>query len=246
MTDSLLPHSTVPPLRCLLVDDDPMAILLLTQCIARTPELHVVGSCTNAVEALHFLRTESVDVLFLDILMPLLSGVDLLHLLLHHLPKQPYTVLVTSSDDHAVQAYDYGVVDYLLKPINFSRFRQTVDKIMALATETETPPLPPSTFMLVKVGSQFVRVTFAEVYYLEARGGSVHIRLKDQELVVAISLRTLCRRFPVADFLLIHRSFLVNIQFIEAVEETDLLIQRQRLPISALLRPELLKKLNRL
>ena len=91
-----------------------------------------------------------------------------------------------------------------------------------------------------------MRVTFTDVYYPEARGGSVHIRLKNRELVVSTSLRTLCQRFPANDFFLIHRFFLVNIQFIEAVEETDLLIQLQRLPISALLRPELLKKLNHL
>ena len=118
------------PLRCLVVDDDPLSVQIVLNCIANTPFLEAAGSCTSAVEAAELLRTQMppIDVLFLDIEMPMMSGIDLLRMQI----ELPQVVLITSSDNYAVQAFEFAVADYLLKPLSYPRFLQAAQKVLEL------------------------------------------------------------------------------------------------------------------
>nr|GFC40552.1 two-component response regulator ARR22 [Tanacetum cinerariifolium] len=165
------------PLRCLVVDDDPLSVQIVLNCIANTPFLEAVGSCLSAVEAAEMLRTQTqpIDVLFLDVEMPMMSGIDLLRMQI----ELPQVVLITSSDNYAVQAFEFAVADYLLKPLSYPRFLQAAQKVLELisaerAAEHETAQLTATAtepdFTFVKVDTKLVRVDFKDVQYVEALG----------------------------------------------------------------------------
>lgn len=237
--------SAAVPLRCLVVDDDPLALQIIGHCIARTPGLEAVGFLRTGLEALDFLREHPVDALFLDVELPLFSGLDLLTLLPHKLP----TVLISGNPDYAVRAFDYAVVDYLLKPISYPRFLLAVRKVKSLvaarnrASEQLSAEQAPA-FIFVRAGTQLVRVNFADVCYLKASGNYVTIVLEQQELLIFGTLRTMRERFPAADFITTHRSFLVNRRHIESVGEGELFVKGKALSVSPSLRAKLLTQLN--
>jgi len=237
------------PRRCLVVDDDPTAVQIIVQCIARVPSLQVVGSCSSALEALEFLQQQSVDILFLDVLMPLVSGIDLLRLLLHKLPRLPHTVLITSSAAHAVEAFEYDVVDYLLKPVSFARFAQAVDKVeLVIAqkalTSCQTTAGVPDVFFIKGMGHKMTRIKLDEVYYFEAANSYVSAILEHETLTISCSLRELQKRLPATMFAPIHRSFLVNVRLIDSIGTDVLFIKKKQLPISLPHRAALLKWLQ--
>lgn len=237
------------PRRCLVVDDDPTAIQLILQCIVRLPSLQVVGTCSSAVEALVFLQQQPVDLLFLDIMMPLVSGLELLHLLLHQLPRLPHTILVTSSTTHAAEAFDYAVVDYLLKPISFARFAQAIDKVelllaKTLATSCLSATAIPNVFFIKGIGHKMTRIDLDEVHYFEASKSYVSIVMEHKTLTISCSLRELQNRLPANLFAPIHRSFLVNIRLIDSIGPDVVLVKNKELPVSLPHRAALLKCLH--
>ena len=236
--------SPVAPLRCLIVDDDPMAVQVVQNCVNNTPFLDAVGTCASAVEAAEFLRHTPVDVLFLDVEMPLMSGIDLLSTL----QEPPAVVLITSNPAYAVEAFSYHVVDYLVKPISYARFLTAARHALA-AVEARTAPAAPaadaeSTF--VKVDSKLVRVLFAEVQYVEALGDYVHIvTTAGQKLVVYSTMRAAEEKFPAQQFVRVHRSFLVNMRHIIAVEDNAVVVGKKHFPIGQTYLRDVLQRLNK-
>ncbi|RZK24694.1 MAG: response regulator transcription factor [Hymenobacter sp.] len=242
------------PLRCLVVDDDPLSVQIVLNCIASTPFLQAIGSCTSAVEAAEVLRTLSqpLDVLFLDVEMPMMSGIDLLRMQI----ELPQVVLITSSDHYAVQAFEFAVADYLLKPLSYPRFLQAAQKVLELVTaeraaETEASDLvaAPATepdFTFVKMDTKLVRVDFREVQYVEALGDYVHIVTSQSKLIVYSTMRAIEEKFPPTQFLRVHRSFIANINCIQALEDNSLLIRDKHIPVGQTYLRNLLQRLNRL
>jgi two-component system LytT family response regulator len=248
------PTNPIPPLRCLVVDDDPLSVQIVLNCIANTPFLQAIGSCTSAVEAAEILRTQSqpIDVLFLDVEMPMMSGIDLLRTQL----ELPQVVLITSSDHYAVQAFEFAVADYLLKPLSYPRFLQAAQKVLELITaernaETETndlvaTPAPNPDFTFVKIDTKLVRVDFREVQYVEALGDYVHIVTSQSKLIVYSTMRAIEEKFPPTQFLRVHRSFIANINCIQALEDNSLLIRDKHIPVGQTYLRNVLQRLNRL
>ena len=247
------PTATNLPLRCLVVDDDPLSVQIVLNCIANTPFLQAVGSCTSAVEAAEKLRTQAqpIDVLFLDIEMPMMSGIDLLRMQI----ELPQVVLITSSDDYAVQAFEFAVADYLLKPLSYPRFLQAAQKVLELVsaertaeTEAVSQPAPATEpdFTFVKVDTKLVRVDFKEVQYVEALGDYVHIVTSHSKLIVYSTMRAIEEKFPPSQFVRVHRSFIVNINCIQALEDNSLLIKDKYVPVGQTYLRTVLQRLNRL
>lgn len=250
-----LPDLPTPlsPLRCLVVDDDPLSVQIVLNCIANTPFLQAVGSCTSGIEAAETLRTQAqpIDVLFLDIEMPLMSGLDLLRLQ----AELPQVVLITSSEQYAVQAFEFAVADYLLKPLSYSRFLQAAHKVLENITaeraaeadtlDTSTSVAEPD-FTFVKVDTKLVRVDFREVQYVEALGDYVHIVTSQSKLIVYSTMRAIEGKFPPSQFLRVHRSFIVNINCIQSLEDNSLLIRDKYIPVGQTYLRNVLQRLNRL
>jgi DNA-binding LytR/AlgR family response regulator len=247
------PAITTGPLRCLVVDDDPLSVQIVLNCIANTPFLQAVGSCTSAVEAAEILRTlpQPLDVLFLDIEMPMMSGIDLLRLQI----ELPQVVLITSSDNYAVQAFEFAVADYLLKPLSYPRFLQAAQKVLEIITaeraaDNETTeqalPLVEPDFTFVKMDTKLVRVDFREVQYVEALGDYVHIVTSQSKLIVYSTMRAIEEKFPPTQFVRVHRSFIANINCVQALEDNSLLIKDKYIPVGQTYLRNVLQRLNRL
>ena len=240
--------SATATLRCLVVDDDPLSVQVVLNCIANTPFLTATGSFTNPAEAAEFLRTEPVDVLFLDVEMPLMSGIDLLRTLQH----PPLVVLITSSKNYAVQAFEHAVVDYLVKPVSYARFLQAAQKALEAAQRQSTAgsdaieaPAPDADFTFVKADNKLVRVGFDEVRYVEALGDYVHIVTNQSKLIVYSTMKAVEEKFPNNRFVRVHRSFIVNINRIQALEDNSVIVEGKHISVGQTYLRDVLQRLNK-
>jgi two-component system LytT family response regulator len=241
---------TAAPLRCLVVDDDPMSVQIVRTCIGNTPFLDATAACSSAIEAAEVLRTQAFDVLFLDVEMPLMSGLDLLRTL----PDPPQVVLITSSQSYAVQAFEFAVADYLLKPLSYPRFLQAANKVLeninaqraAGETDAHLTNSHDAEFTFVKVDNKLMRVDFADVLYVEALGDYVHLVTNRSKLIVYSTMRAIEEKFPPQRFVRVHRSFIINIDFVQALEDNSLLINDKYIPIGQTYLRGLTQRLNKL
>ncbi|MGI4735690.1 MAG: LytR/AlgR family response regulator transcription factor [Janthinobacterium lividum] len=235
------------PLRCLLVDDEPLAHTVLRAHLDRLPGLVAwAGSCYGGAEALAQLHTTSIDVLFLDVDMPGLTGLDLLRAL----PQPPAVVLCTAHATHALDAFELGVADYLLKPIRFERFVKTISRLHASRPVASAAPLPaamePATtaiFLKTDAGTERVRV--ADLHFIEGYGNFVKCHLASgRVLLTAETMKQLESQLPATKFLRIHKSYLVNLASIERFSGNILVVGTHELPVGSTYRQEVLRHLH--
>jgi len=239
------------PLRCLIVDDEPLAHTVLRTYLDRVPGLATwAGSCYGAVEALTLLQTTPIDVLFLDVDMPELTGLELLRAL----PQPPQVVLCTAHATHALEAFELGVVDYLLKPIRFERFIKTITRLHTTATDrtpailpagathTGTLPAPDSLFLKTDAGTE--RVRFADLRYVEGYGNFVKCHVASgRTLLTAETMKQMENQLP-AQFVRVHKSYLVNMACVERLNGNSLLVSGNEVPIGNTFRTEVLRRLQ--
>lgn len=236
------------PLRCLLIDDEPLAHTVMRAHLERLPSLITwAGSCYGAVEALACLRTTPVDVLFLDVNMPGLTGLELVRAL----PRPPAIVLCTAHADHAVDAFDLGVADYLLKPVRFERFVKTVSRLQLLLAEPPAPePLAlaelPATAIFLKTDAGTERVRLADLVLVEGHGNFVKCHLASgRVLLTAETMKHMETQLPVGQFVRLHKSYLANLTHVERLSGNLLVVGGRELPIGATYRQEVLRCLHR-
>ena len=237
------------PLRCLVVDDDPLSVQVVLNCIANTPFLTAVGSFTNPVEAAESLRTDPVDLLFLDVEMPVLSGIELLRTLY----QPPLVVLITSSKNYAVEAFEQAVVDYLVKPVSYPRFLQAAQKAADISErraaapdpDAIATPAPNADFTFVKIDNKLVRVNFGDVHYVEALGDYVHIVTGQSKLIVYSTMKAAEEKFPISRFLRVHRSFIVNFNRIQALEDNSVVVDGKHIPVGQTYLRDVMQRLNK-
>ena len=214
--------------RCIIVDDEPPAISVLTKYIEETPQLKLGGTCKNAFEALNLLTRERVDLLFLDIHMPKLFGTELLR----SLPHPPKTIFTSAHKDFAIEAFELDAVDYLLKPISFERFLKAVNKVLQVNNPIAEAPSSTVSFVYFRAERKMIKVFLSEILYIESYRDYVIIHLEEgRELRVKLSLNHVERMLPGNQFLRIHRSFMVSINKISAFTKTDIEIGRTEIPI---------------
>lgn len=209
-------------LTCAIIDDDEINRLTLEHYVSLTPDLELKASLADGIAGLAYLREgQPVDLLFLDIEMPHLSGLELLRLL--HNP--PDVIITTARNDFAVDAFELQVTDYLVKPFEYVRFSQAVERVrqrhhsrQAMAPEAATGPANADVF--VKVNSRMVRINFDDVLYVEALSDYVNIVTAQQKYIVYTTLKALEARLAVfPNFVRVHRSYLLNTQHIESIED---------------------------
>lgn len=234
-------------LRCLVVDDDPLSVQVVLNCIANTPFLTSAGSFTNPVEAAEHLRTNPVDLLFLDVEMPVLSGLDLLRTLQH----PPLVVLITSSVNYAVEAFEQAVVDYLVKPVSYPRFLQASQKALdmaeraAAAGEAIETVAPDADYTFVKVDNKLVRINFDDVHYVEALGDYVHVVTGQSKHIVYSTMKAVEEKFPASRFVRVHRSFIANFNRIQALEDSAVVVEGKHIPVGQTYLREVMQRLNK-
>ena len=227
-------------LQTLIVDDEKPATELLAAYAAKVPELVVAGIAHNAMAARQLLNEKTIDLLFLDIQMPDLTGLQLLRML----KTPPAVVLTTAYSEFALEGYELDVLDYLLKPIEFERFYKAVAKALSsvagstalLALRSANSAVEPATdaedYFFVKTDHQIVKVNFADILFIESLREYVRIHTSSQRIVARLALQRLEEELPSAKFIRIHRTYIVNIDAVQKIEGNLLHIGKELLPIS--------------
>ncbi len=216
--------------RCLVVDDEPLARRVLTRHISALAWLELVGECGSAHQAAAYLHDHSVDVMFLDIKMPGLTGLEFLDTL----ARPPQVILTTAYSEYALAGYEYSVVDYLLKPISFERFATAVNKLgppaghppVAAATDTEPP-----NFVFLRADRVDHKVHFAEIKYLEGYGNYVKVHLERKTILVPATMARLEKSLPADQFLRVHKSYIVALDRVEQIRSRAMVVGAAEIPI---------------
>lgn len=226
-------------MKCLIVDDDILSRKIIQAMIEKTDFLQMGKSCGSAIEAAEILRSEAYDLVFLDVEMPDMTGLELLK----NLSTLPMVILVTSKEDYAVEAFEYQVVDYLLKPPVYSRFLKAVSKARSMFEEKSSRP-EGSDFIFVKSESKFVRINFQDILYVEAMGDYITINTPGQKIIVHTTMAAMERKLPEDKFIRVHRSYIINIKSIDSIEDMVILIGKKLIPVGASYKETLLRKLK--
>ncbi|CAN5866625.1 LytTR family DNA-binding domain-containing protein [soil metagenome] len=225
-------------LSCLIVDDEPLARHLLQDYVSKVPFLHLIDTCSSPLAALEILRTQSVDLLFLDVQMPEITGTTLLKIL----QKKPLVILTTAYSQYALEGYELDVVDYLLKPITLERFLKAVEKasqrMEGIRPQTrpvapeKAEPEPVQPFMFVKDGTKLVKIRWSDIQFVEGLKDYVAIHTPQGRIVSLQRLKNLESQLPADRFIRIHHSYIVALDAIDAVHKDKVQIGEKHLPIS--------------
>lgn len=227
----------------MVVDDEPIAREILETYIGRVPEISLVKSCINAAEAYDVLHEYPIDLVFLDIQMPVISGTDFLR----SLQKPPLVVFTTAYSQYAVEGFELNSVDYLVKPIVFDRFQQAVNKVidrMAANSQVASLSGPLPDYLFIRQGSKLVRVNHSEISYIQAERDFCSVYLGDKRLLASLHLKILEDMLPKDKFLRAHRSYIVNLEKIQAVKGNVLELNNAEIPVGANYREQLFKQLH--
>ena len=235
-------------IKCLVIDDEPPAREILIRHIAGVDALTLVGSCSNAVEAITFLNEHQVDLLFLDIQMPQLLGTNFIRTL----KNPPKVIFTTAYRNYAIEGFELDAVDYILKPISFERFLKAVNKVLqinlsGLQTSVETKENPSETansFLYFRADRKMVKVFFHDILYIESLKDYIKIVTVSKSIVTKYVLATLEEMLPSKEFLRIHKSYIVNIGKIDSYNADSIQILKNELPIGRLYKLDVNRVLN--
>lgn len=228
-------------LKTLIADDELLARKLIGQFSERCGKLEVIGSFANGIEVRELLKEEQVDLIFLDIEMPGLSGIDLLR----STPVLPQVVLTTHHKEYALEAFEYDITDYLVKPITYSRFLKAVEKAERLqALDTNEGKGTQKKELFVKVDSRLIKIDGDEILFIEAYGDYVKIHLADQKLLAHTTMTSFEQTLPNEEFVRVHRRFIVRLEKILELRKTSILVEDKEIPVSKSYRQNLLDKLR--
>jgi two-component system, LytTR family, response regulator LytT len=223
-------------LKCIAVDDEPLALKLVETFISQTPFLKLTASCDNAVEAMTLIKEKQPDLVFLDINMPNLTGMELARLLQENQGPTPKIVFTTAYNHYAIEGYKVNAVDYLLKPFSYEEFLRAANKVLQISEETSNHYQPIATddeFFFLKVEYQWVRIPLKDVLYIESLKDYVKVHLIDSQKTVLslISLKALEEKLPSTKFMRIHRSFIVSLDKINAITKNSILIGKTEITV---------------
>ena len=229
-------------MNCIIVDDEPLARDILEEFAGKVPFLTLKASCKNGFEALEVLQKEKADLVFLDIQMPDMNGIQLYE----SLNYRPMVIFTTAYSNYAVTGFDLDAVDYLVKPFSFQRFLKAVNKAYEqFQTARPAAPDSPRDFMFVKDGTKIVKVNYEDILYMEGMKDYVKIMLEGKKMVLTLmSMQHMMEKLPKDRFIRIHRSYIVPLSKIEVVEKNRVVIGGKHLPVGSSYKNGLLQVLG--
>ena len=220
-------------LRCLAIDDEPLALELLEDNISQVPYLKLEGRCSNAFEALKFLQEQTVDLIFLDIQMPGLTGLQFIQ----SLTQRPMIILITAYEKFALEGFNLDVIDYLVKPVPLDRFIKACNKAWELYNlrlkKTETSSSIEPEFFFVNVEYSLLKVEFADIQWIEGLKDYIRIHLKNSSkpVITRMSMKAIEEELPSSRFIRVHKSFIVSVSAITSVRKNSIFIGVEEIPI---------------
>ncbi len=233
--------------KCIIIDDEPIAIRVIKKHLSAFTDFKVVAECSNALEAMPIISNEKIDLMFCDIQMPQITGVDFVRSLAH----PPKVIFTTAYRDYAVDAFELNVVDYLLKPISFERFTKAINNFMEQNSakisqqENSETELSQHDFIFMKADKKYHKLNLSDILYFESLGDYVIAFTNDKKIVTKERISNLAENLSGNNFIQIHRSYIVSISKIESVGSGFVEINKKKLPIGRNYKPELNKLLQK-
>ncbi len=230
----------------LIVDDEPLAQNVIQQYALKLPDLVITGTCSDAICAHKTILEKQVDLIFLDINMPKLSGTSFLR----SLKEPPLVIFTTAYSEYALEGYELNAIDYLKKPFSFERFCTAYFKAHELlqlkksAKTAEPANDDKKDFLFLKSNKKTFKIAFSDIYYIEGLGDYIQVHLKDQKIITNLSMKKIMELLPKNQFLRIHKSFIICVDKITLVEGNMVLINKNKLPIGSLYRQEFARYIN--
>ncbi len=217
--------------KCLIIDDEPVAIRIIAAYLAQMPHIEVIAKCKNALEAMEALRKHKVDLMFLDIEMPQVTGIDFLK----SLPNQPKVIFTTAYREFALEGFELEALDYLLKPISFERFLKAMNRYyQAQSAEQQlhfSPQYLQEEAIFVRAERKMVKINLSELLYIEGLKDYIKIQTQEKTILTKETLSELNARLPEATFMQIHRSYIIAMRHITAYTSESIEVQDRVLPI---------------
>lgn len=229
-------------INCIVVDDEPLARQLIESYINQLPEINCLGSYQTAVEAFAALHQQQIDVMFLDIEMPGITGLNFIR----SLKTSTKVIFITAYTEYAVDAFEIEATDYLLKPVTFERFLKAIQKIGFAKTEAATayPAVAEMTYIFLKADRRLIKVDLSSIIYIEGLGDYLKVHTTDKTYVTYMTMGKIISLLPASKFIRIHRSTIVSIDFIQFIEGNFIKVNKIDLAIGSTYREGLLQKLG--
>ena len=227
-------------LNCIVVDDDGLSRNILEDLINDTASLNLTASCTNPIEAFNFLKEQQVDLLFLDIEMPKMDGMEMLR----NLNPLPQVILVTSHTEYAVESYEYDVTDFIKKPITPARFLKAIDKVYKRLSAEETKITKKGDTIFIKSDSRLVQINTHSIHWIEALGNYMRVITEDGKYTILSTMKDVASKLPSDEFVRVHRSFIVRVDKIKSIEDNYIIIADKQINIGKAYKDDLNRYLN--
>ena len=225
----------------LIVDDEFLARKLLSEYVSKVDYLQLIDTCSDATKAMEVLHKEQIDILLLDIQMPDISGMEMLKLI----DKKPSVILTTAYSEYAVDAFSLGVIDYLLKPFDYARFLQAINKAVNINTSTAVANTDMSNdYLMVKADYKLYKVNYDDLLFIEGQHEYDTFHTKAKRITALYSLKNLEDTLPKDRFVRVHKSFIVSIKNIEDIDKTNVSVAGSKIPVGASYRDALIERLS--
>lgn len=224
-------------IRCIIVDDEPSGRKIIEEYISEVPFLELAGKAENPVKAFDLMQKQPVDLIFLDIQMPKLNGIEFLK----SLRIAPQVILTTAFPGYALQGFDLDVADYLLKPVSFERFLKAVNKVRD-AFNSPNPVKQHADYFFVKCNSMYEKVYYNELLYVKAASNYVLLHTKNKRIITYLTFRGIEEMLPADGFIKVHKSFIVSLSKIETINGEEIRVDKYTIPVSRRMKEEVLEK----
>lgn len=226
---------------CLIIDDDEIARRTVQHCVERTDFLQLIGSCASVPDALKIIREKKIDLIFLDVEMPEMTGIDFLRTF----KEIPQIILITGKKEYAAEAFDYEVTDFLLKPVDYPRFLKAAMKALNIQNGMQVNhENGEDSIFIKKDGNRLVRLPAKDILWIEALADYVNIHTQDARHTVLATMKSIEAKLPSKDFIRIHRSYIIRLDKVSEIEENSVIIAGKVLPVSRSHKDDLFKRLN--
>jgi len=226
-------------IRCITIDDEPFSLAKINGFVEQVPYLTLVSSFSSAIEALAFIKQNPVDLILLDIQMDNLTGIQLLEIL----DPKPAIILITAYDQYALKGYELNVSDYLLKPYSFERFLKAIEKVYSNLAPSKTEN-DNDAFIFLKTEYRLEKVNFNEILYIESRGDYIYVIMRQANILTLMTLKNIAEKLPDEKFIRVHKSYIVAVNKIDAIEHGRIRIRDVVIPIGDMYREKVNKRLG--
>jgi len=231
-------------MNCIIIDDEPLARSEMRSLIAEISNIDILGEFSNAPSALEFLKDNDVDLIFLDIEMPMVTGLEFAEML----PKKSLIIFTTAYSQYALKSYELEAVDYLLKPIDPQRLEKAIEKailyteLLSKDTVKNTVEYNTADFLFIKAERRFYKISFSDIKFIEGLKDYVVIHTKQQKLITAMNLKTIHQKISGETFIRVSKSYVVNMNFIDSFDNHNIYIEDSEIPLGEVYRAEFFTK----